>query len=414
MKVRASHVYITMMFIMSLANATMFTTYAVYFIATLGLNPLQLLIVGTVLEVTAFVFEGITGVVADMYSRRWSVIIGMLILGIGFLLGGNVQWIAESSHLVPIFAWLLLSEFVKGVGYTFLSGANTAWIVDEEGKERVGALFMRSKRFSLLGTLLGIASSVGLYACASNLPFIIGGLMYVSLGIFLLFFMKETKFVRPMRTEQLSQWQEMKTTWLSGVTVIRRHPVLLAILFVTIFSGAASEGYDRLWEAHLIADIGFPGSISLSMAVWFGIIAVLSTFLSLIAVQLAEKRVDMSDERVVLAGMFVLTGLRIAGLIAFALSPSFLWALCALLAIGVIKSLEEPMYETWLNLNIDSKVRATVLSMINQSDALGQSGGGPLVGWVGNRLSIRASLLVAAALLTPILLVFGRVLKKNR
>ncbi|MET3288349.1 UNVERIFIED_CONTAM: MFS family permease [Brevibacillus sp. OAP136] len=413
MQLRASQVYVTMMFMMSLANATMFTTYAVYFITTLGLNPLQLLIVGTVLEITAFVFEGITGVVADTYSRRRSVIIGMFVLGSGFVLGGNVQWLTQGSLLIPMFAWLLFSEFIKGVGYTFLSGANTAWIVDEVGEDTVGTLFLRTKRFSLLGTLIGIAASVGLYSFASNLPYMIGGFLYLGLGFFLILFMKETNFVRSERTGDTSHFHEMKTTWLSGAKVIRRQPVLLAILVVTIFSGAASEGYDRLWEAHVIADIGFPADIPLSMAIWFGIISVLSTFVSLIAVQLAEKRLDMSKERVVLVGMFVLTGLRIVGLVVFAFSPTFVWALCALLAIGVIKSLEEPMYDTWLNMNIENNVRATVLSMMSQSNALGQSGGGPLVGWVGNRLSVRASLVVAAALLSPILIVFGRVLKKK-
>ena len=64
----------------------------------LGLDPLQLVLVGTTLEATAFVCEIPTGVVADVYGRRLSVIIGLLLIAFGFLLEG----------LVPQFAAVLL------------------------------------------------------------------------------------------------------------------------------------------------------------------------------------------------------------------------------------------------------------------------------------------------------------------
>jgi DHA3 family tetracycline resistance protein-like MFS transporter len=43
-----------------------------------GLNPLDLVLVGTVLETTALVGEVPIGLVADVYSRRLSIIIGVL------------------------------------------------------------------------------------------------------------------------------------------------------------------------------------------------------------------------------------------------------------------------------------------------------------------------------------------------
>ncbi|MDO3678299.1 hypothetical protein [Paenibacillus ehimensis] len=57
MKFRASQVFKTKVFMTSLANATAFTTYAVYYISQLGLNPFELLLVGTVLEATVLIFE---------------------------------------------------------------------------------------------------------------------------------------------------------------------------------------------------------------------------------------------------------------------------------------------------------------------------------------------------------------------
>ncbi|WP_317891325.1 MFS transporter [Paenibacillus oceani] len=402
-----------MEFVSSLANTIMFTTYALYYITTLGLNPFELLLVGMALELTVLIFEGITGVVADTYSRRLSVIAGMFALGFGFALQGVIPWLDALGLAVPAIAWLLFSQVVSGVGYTFISGANKAWITDEIGEERVGRLFLRANRLSLVATLIGIPVSVGLSVAGTHLPYLTGGLLYIGLGLFLILRMKETGFVRPEREGPASPLREMTSTWIAGAKAVRGQPILLMMVAVTVFGGAASEGYDRLWEAHLITGIGFPGSPSMPMAVWFGIISALIAFLSLFVVRFAEKRLDVSNKRVVLVGMLVLTGLRIVAIASFALAPNFAWALGSLLAVGIIGTLSGPIYDTWLSLNIESKVRATVLSMLGQADALGQTGGGPLVGWVGHRFTVRASLLVAAALLSPILVVFTRALRKR-
>ena len=59
-----------------------------------GLSPLQMVLVGTILEISAFVFEIPTGIVADLYSRRVSVIIGFALVGIGF----SVQAVPRSRR----------------------------------------------------------------------------------------------------------------------------------------------------------------------------------------------------------------------------------------------------------------------------------------------------------------------------
>lgn len=413
MKMNATKLYMLMRFTTALANSTMFTTYAIFYVATLGLSPLELLVVGTVLELTVVLFEGVTGVVADTYSRRLSMIIGMFVLGSGFVLQGVMGSLAGAPPLLPMFGWVLLAQVLFGVGHTFISGADTAWIADEAGEEQLGSLFMRAKRVSLVATMAGIGLSVYLSTQGAQLPYFVGGLMYMALGLLLILFMKETGFMPRMREAGSTAWQEMKTTWLTGVQVVRAQPVLLLILIVTLFSGASSEGYDRLREAHLIREIGFPAAIPLSMAVWFGVMAVATAFLGLIGVKLTEKWLDINNERIVMTGMFMLTFLRLLAILFFALSPSFWWALAALLLIGVIEAISSPLYDTWLNMNIPSNVRATVLSMLSQSNALGQTAGGPAVGWVGSRISVRASLIVAAVLLSPILYVYGKAVRRS-
>ena len=132
----AYSVYLFSEFTLALLFSMMFTVDAVYQVSMVGLNALQLVLVGTTLEVSAFLFEVPTGVVADVFSRRLSIIIGMFIMGLGFVVEGSF----------PFFAPILLAQVMWGLGYTFTSGATEAWIADEVGEEQAGKAFLRARR----------------------------------------------------------------------------------------------------------------------------------------------------------------------------------------------------------------------------------------------------------------------------
>ncbi|HET6743484.1 MAG TPA: MFS transporter, partial [Kribbella sp.] len=101
-----------------------------------------MVLVGTTLELACFLFEIPTGIVADLYSRRLSIVIGFVLIGAGFLLQG----------LVPAFFAILAAQVLWGIGFTFTSGADQAWITDEIGVERVDRVFVHAQQFELGGT----------------------------------------------------------------------------------------------------------------------------------------------------------------------------------------------------------------------------------------------------------------------
>lgn len=411
-KLQVSQVYLLLVFMMALANSTMFTTYSIYYVTSLGLRPFELVLIGTVLEITVLVFEGITGAVADMYSRKLSVIIGVSVMGCGFLLEGSIVWFTGPGAYLPAIVWVLAAQLLFGLGWTFVSGADTAWIVDELGEEQAGSIFMKAGKAGLAASLLGAGCSVGLSLIAVNLPYLAGGVLYLALGLLLIKLMKEKEFVRREREAGTSSFREWGRTWWSGASVLAKNPLLLLLAVVTIFSGAASEGYDRLWQIHLIEDIGLPGA-TLSMAAWFGLITAVSTLLAIPAVHIAERKIDLQQEQKLAAAMFVLSLIRIGGIALIALAPDFYWALAAVLILAVTGAVNEPLYKSWMNMRLESRSRATVLSLLSQSDALGQTAGGPIVGYLGSRFSVRTSLLTAAALLFPVAALFGRLQRRR-
>ena len=66
-------VYAMIRFWSSLLFSVVVAVYLEYQATVVGLSPLQMILVGTVLETVSFLFEVPTGIVADVYSRKLSV-----------------------------------------------------------------------------------------------------------------------------------------------------------------------------------------------------------------------------------------------------------------------------------------------------------------------------------------------------
>jgi DHA3 family tetracycline resistance protein-like MFS transporter len=387
----------------SLSFSIIFTVNMVYQVEVAKLNPLQLVLVGTVLESAAFICQVPTGVLADMYSRRLAVILGIFVFGLAFILEGSF----------PRFDVIVASQILFGVGATLMDGAEQAWITDEVGEEKVGHVFLRGTQVGLIAGLLGAAISVGLGSLRLNLPIVMGGALSVVIAVFLLFFMPENNFHPAPKTERRT-WRDMGNTFLCGLRVVRGRPILITILLIALLYGLYSEGFDRLWTAHFLTNFTFPALGQFKPVVWFGILSVVGTLLTLGATEVVRRWIDIALQRILIRVLFVLNVLGIVSLLVFALAGNFYLAVVAVLLFRVFRTVNEPIYTTWLTQNIEAKVRATVISMRGQVDAFGQIVGGPPVGYIGTAISVRAALVAASALLSPVLFLYAYAARKSR
>lgn len=103
------------------------------------------------------------------------------------------------------------------------------------------------------------------------------------------------------------------------------------------------------------------------------------------------RRVDTSNQRILVHALFVINALLVGSLLVFGLAGNFFFAVLAYWSIGAFRSMNRPIFTTWLAVHVDSKVRATVISMWGQVDALGQIAGGPPVGYIGTVVSLRSA-----------------------
>jgi MFS transporter, DHA3 family, tetracycline resistance protein len=378
------------------------TVAAVYRIEVVHLDPLRLVLLGTALEVAVFFFEVPTGVFADTYGRRRSVITGCILMGCGFALEGAI----------PEFLAVLFAQAVWGVGYTFISGALEAWITDEAPDRDLGRVYLRGEQADYIGSFIGIPASVLLGLVALNLPLIVGGVLTIALGLALILTMPERNF-RPSSREGRSSLQHAATTARSGVWLVRARPVLLMLLAAALFAGMSAEGFDRLNPKQFLDIVGLPSVGGLDPVVWFGVIGAGGLVLSYLAAGIVARNLDVSSPAVAARLLLVLDALTIAGILAFALAGSFAFALATFWFATLVRRVAEPVYLTWINEGLDPSVRATVISMSSQSGALGEASAGPVIGAIGNSFDVRPALTVAALILSPTLLLYVRAMKRG-
>jgi DHA3 family tetracycline resistance protein-like MFS transporter len=381
----------------ALANFTAFTAMSLYEIQVAHLSPLQLVLVGTTVEASITLFEVPTGVVADVYSRRLSVIIGIALIGMGFLLEG----------LLPFFVTILLAQVLWGLGYTFTSGAIQAWVTDEIGEGRANRAFLRANQYGLGGALVGMLVAILIGGGRISLPILAGGGLYLLLAVILILVMPEHGF-QPTPRQERNSFQQMAHTFRLGLQTVRRQPRLATILVIGLIYGLYSEGFDRLWIKHMLGTFHLPQLLGSSPIAWFGGMRMIGMLLSILATRLVERRLDTSQPGQIARLMLAVTGILAASLVAFALCPLLALTLAAYWLINVLRNVAGPLYTAWVNQRLDPRVRATVLSMSSQVDAIGQILGGPGVGLVASAVSVRAAIAVSGLLLTPALPLFGR------
>ncbi len=380
-----------------------FTVTAVYYVTGVGMSPLQLVLVGTLMEVAIFVFEIPTGIVADIYSRRLSIVVGTLVMGVAVTLFGALDAV-----------WpILAANALWGFGYTFTSGATDAWIADEVGQEGLPGVYLRGAQVGRVAALAGIGTSVALAVVDLRLSIVVAGAGTMLLAAFLAVTMPETGFA-PLAREDRGSFAQMAHTGGQGARLVRARPALLAILGIAAFAGMWSEGYDRLWQAHFIRDVGLPELGGLDPVVWFGVFGAGTILLSIGVAAPLGRRIEAAGLETMARTLFWLDASLLVSALVFGLAGAFWLALVAFFAVGLARNVAAPIFQAWLNRNVEeSGVRATVLSITSQADAIGQWTGGPAIGLVGNAFSIRAALSAGALCMAPALALYRRAAKHH-
>ena len=394
-KLSAYKTYLLFSAITAMCFSLVATVMIVYHIETVHLNPLQLILVGTTLEVACFIFEIPTGIVADVYSRKLSIVIGGVLTGVGFILEGSIS----------SFVFVLVAQIVWGLGSTFISGSLEAWIAEEEKNKDLDEIYIKGAQAGQIGAFIGIVLSTVIANFSVRLPIIVSGVLFIILALFLWLYMPENNF-KPSAPGDLNTFKKMVYTFKSGLKFVKSKSIIMILLAVTLFYGLSSEGYDRLSNAHFLQDTTLPKLGNLSSVTWFGIFGILGMILSFIVMHFMAKNLKNEDNRKNGKLLLCINILYISSMLIFALTRNFSLMLIAYLATNTFRIINKPIFSAWLNGHIDDNSRATVLSINGQMNSLGQILGGPIIGIIATNISVSIGIVCTSLLVAPVLVLY--------
>ncbi|MFK7800176.1 MAG: MFS transporter [Anaerolineae bacterium] len=386
-------VYLVMRGVTAFAFSLIITYELVYHTTVLGLNPIQLVTLGVILETVQFLFEIPTGMVADLYSRRLSVLIGIVLTGLGFLAEGVMATLPA--------AWV--AQLLWGLGFTFYSGAAEAWIGGEVDEQMAQQAYLRGAQIRQIMSLCGVAVGAFIVTYGLQWPIIIGAVIYLGLAILLVLMMTEVGFSPHLEEGEPSLWHKMISPIKEGVIQLKIRPVLAIIMGVGIVIGLSLGGFDRLNAAHILENFNFPEFGSFSPVAWFSIISGITAILSFLGAEIVRRYLKTNDNKQIANILFWLYGGMIVFTLIFALNRWFYLAIASFCISQSFRNTGRPLLIIWISQNTPSAIRATTISMYWQSNAFGNIVGSPIIGWIGSAFSIKAAMTAVGVIYSAVL-----------
>lgn len=349
-----------------------------------GLSMGQVMQTQALFALTIAVCEVPSGYIADMWGRRRAILVGSVINAVGFL----------SLLSADTFVDFLLYEFILGVGFSLISGADLALLYDTEvylaenelpGGSGTGKSL--SRLISAEAAASGIAGIAASLLLLSSLDAVVlvqafTGLIPLALGLMLV------EVPRPeAQSDHRGNARHILELLLFGKPV-----VLWTACAITVFGLLALYifwCYQKYWEFQGIALDQF-GYIWAAFALT---VSVSARYAGVLERHLGTRR------------LLILVGaLPLLALTGMALSSGWVGVLFGF-ANQIARGLSMSLFYEALNRRVPGDFRATVNSLVSLAVRAVFIVTGPLLGMVMDSYGVQSTLLLLLAVFTPLIIV---------
>ncbi len=386
--------YAIFMLLEGLAISFFFGTYSLFLVEK-GLSLLEVNLLNGSFMVAIFLFEIPTGVIADFFGRKKSVIIGLLVYALSFL------FYFFSDNL-----WqFLLAEIIGAVAFTCISGALEALVVDSLNHHKYNGCFnkvFRKSEVRQLGILVG--AIIGSFAdqVDLSLPWLLSSIVFAILSFLALFLFREDYFEKPKKGQSgyLAILNEARNSINYG---LKNHRIMLISLFSATLAFIV-QALNMYWPIIFKDDFGI--EVKFMGFIFAGIIIFTFAGSQLSGIWL---KIFKSQKKAIFFSQII----TFVGILACLLTLNLNYFLTFFLLHEVGRGLFKPLLRTYINNNIDNKNRATVLSLESMITRLGAGLGLVVSGIIADNFGILTSWLVSAMILALAVFLFWREGKKK-
>ncbi len=334
-----------------------------------GMSMSQIFILKSVYSVAMVATELPSGYLADVWGCRKTILWGAILGAIGMLI---------YSFSADFYSFIF-AEIVLGIGFSFISGADSAILYDSlKADNREEEYIKYEGRITSVGNfaeaLAGVAG--GLLATISFRTPYYFQFMVASIAIPAALMLKEPQHVLERSRLKMSEI-------ISIIKITYQQVEMRSAIMISSFTGAATLTYAWFVQPYF-QEAGVPVSV-------FGILwtllnlsaGVFSMFAYRIERILGNKKTLLLIVIFISLG-FILTSLEIS-----------LAGIAILFGFYMIRGIATPVLKDQINQYTDSKVRATILSVRNLEIRIIFAAIGPILGYLTDTFSLSTALIVS-------------------
>jgi MFS family permease len=368
--------------------------FMVLYFNSIGLSLFKIGILLAIWPLFSLIFEIPTGAIADLYGRKFSVLLGYTL---------------ESLLLVTIlfsnnFYYLCIIMALLGISQTFVSGAYDSWAVDllkSNKKKELNKSFFAKKQ-SMLNMGFIVSGLIGVFFVAR---FGLGAIWVISaIGImFTVFFLSFGKedFNRNKSKKAKSKrglFEQSK----NSIKYSYKHHVLFYLLLAEFLLYFALTFQGLISWTPLLKSLNFPDYA-------FGYLWSLGSIFGIFSPLIAQKIIKKKNEKSLLifaAFLFFIQSV----LILFA--SNIIIAIILLMFLYGIMDFQSPIFSVFLHRHIPSKIRATVGSINGMLISLASILSLPLIGFLLEKIGPKSVIFICGLLMIPIIILYSRIREK--
>ena len=389
-------VYYIGTFIGDFSMALTFSIYAIFLYKS-GLNLLQVNLVNFTYMISVFLLEVPTGAFADALGRRRSMLLGAFFTFLGLAL----------YPIYRSFAVFIIAEFILALSSTFISGAWDAWMIDTSKNQgfvgKVDYVFSQANVISKIAMVFGGLIGAYIASIYIGLPFYAGGIIAFLGFIFLLIYMEEKN--QKIDFSIKKNIIKMKNIALESAKYSFSHKVIFWLIMGGIVSTLVYQPLNMFWN---IRFNNMLGGDKLYLVGWLW--AAMSVFMILGAYLVKHflKRGKDYTFLMILVSLGIFCPILISSF-----NKIFLFAFPPFLIYQLVRGIERPVKQAFLNKYADSEKRATIISFESMISCLGAAGGLVFFGWIAKNSSIETSWIMAAILALLLIPIYLMARKKE-
>ncbi len=391
-----------------LKNLRFFDPFLILFFREMGLSFLEIGALFSIREIATNVLEIPTGIIADAYGRRRSMLASFSFYLLSFAL----------FYLFPHFGIFALAMLLFAFGEAFRSGTHKALILEYLHIKRIENLkveyYGHTRAASQFGSAIAALIAAGLvFHTGSYRIIFLASIVPCLLELLLMLsYPKELDGVRARLEERgVSRTiEQLRSTTIESLRMLRKGPLLRGLLSSASFDGIFRSTKDYLQPVLQAQALALPILLSLAGDKRVAIVVGVLYFFIYLGTSYAASHAGMIQQRIHslprAANMIYICGILLLIAVGIGmLTRVYVISIIGFLGLYLLQNARRPLLVGYLSDLIPRQTMATGLSVESQLRTLITAALAPLIGLMADRLGIGVSITVIAllaALLLPL------------